>query len=130
MGRTTRVDPGKLESHLSEVVRSTVEMTLNQLLDAEADDIAAAGRYERSDQRRDTRAGSYERKLQTKIGEVKLKLKVPRLSSASPLGQLRSRGHLGLFNSLLPWQPLLQVHQSSALGTSAEARRVISTATT
>jgi len=72
-----RVDPRKLESHLSEVLRSTVELTLNQLLDAEADDIAAAGRYERSDQRRDTRAGSYGRKLQTQAGEVKLK--VPRL---------------------------------------------------
>lgn len=72
-----RVDPGKLESHLSEMVRSTVETTLNQLLDAEADEIAAAGRYERSEQRRDTRAGSYGRKLQTMAGEVQLKM--PRL---------------------------------------------------
>ena len=30
-------------------------------------------RYERSEARRDTRAGHYERKLQTKAGEVKLR---------------------------------------------------------
>ena len=35
------------------------------------------GRYERSEARRDTRAGSYERKLHTTAGEVRLK--VPKL---------------------------------------------------
>ena len=42
-----------------EVVRSTVEATLNQLLDQEADRVAGAGKYERSADRPDTRAGSY-----------------------------------------------------------------------
>jgi len=50
---------------------------LNQLLDEEADRIAGAGKYERSDARYDRRAGSYQRKLQTKAGEVELT--VPRL---------------------------------------------------
>jgi transposase-like protein len=54
-----------------------VEDTLNALLDAEADQLCNAARYERTEARRDTRAGSYERKLQTKAGEVKLK--VPKL---------------------------------------------------
>jgi transposase-like protein len=43
---------------------------LNALLDAEADRLCNAQRYERSEARRDTRAGHYERKLQTKAGEV------------------------------------------------------------
>jgi putative transposase len=73
------VDEAKVRSHLDEVVRSTVEQTLNQLLDEEADRVAGAGRYERSAERVDTRAGSYPRKLQTKAGEVTLK--VPRLRS-------------------------------------------------
>jgi putative transposase len=47
------------------------------LLDAEADQLCNAGRYERTEARRDTRAGTYERKLQTKAGEVQLK--VPKL---------------------------------------------------
>ncbi len=46
-------------------------------MDAEADRLVGAGRYERTDARRDTRAGSYDRKLQTTAGEVKLK--VPKL---------------------------------------------------
>jgi putative transposase len=72
-----KIDESKIRSHLDEVVRSTVEATLNQLLDQEADLVAGAGKYERSADRQDTRAGSYPRKLQTKAGEVELK--VPRL---------------------------------------------------
>lgn len=71
------VDTERVRGHLDEVVRSTVEQTLNQLLDEEADRVACAGRYERSADRQDTRAGSYKRKLQTKAGEVELT--VPRL---------------------------------------------------
>ena len=48
--------------------------TLNALLDAEADRLCNAQRYERSEARRDTRAGHYERKLHTKAGEVRLKI--------------------------------------------------------
>ena len=52
----------------------SVEETLNGMLDAEADRLCQARRYERSPDRLDTRAGSYERKLVTKAGEVKLKI--------------------------------------------------------
>jgi transposase-like protein len=47
---------------------------LNVLLDAEADRLCNALRYERSAARRDTRASRYERKLQTKAGEVRLRI--------------------------------------------------------
>lgn len=77
LGSAVTVDTAKVRSHVDEVVRSTVEQTLNAMLDAEADRVAGAARYERSPDRRDTRAGSYERKLQTKAGEVTLT--VPRL---------------------------------------------------
>ena len=60
-------------------MRSTVEETLNALLDAEADQLCGARKYERAEGRKDTRAGSYERQLQTKAGEVSLK--VPKLRS-------------------------------------------------
>ena len=49
----------------------------NALLNAEADAICQASRYQRSPDRQDTRAGSYKRKLLTKAGEVELR--VPRL---------------------------------------------------
>ena len=72
-----RVDEGKLRNHVDEVVRSSVEETLNGLLDAEADQICGARRYERSPERVDGRAGHYERKLETKAGQVALQ--VPKL---------------------------------------------------
>src|SRR5215470_9101681 len=72
-----RVDEGQLRSHVDEAVRSSVEQTLNALLEAEADQICRAQRYEHSPERVDTRAGHYERQLGTKAGEVTLK--VPKL---------------------------------------------------
>jgi transposase-like protein len=72
-----QVDEERVRGHVEEVVRLSVEETLNGLLDAEADQLCGAKRYERSPDRVDTRAGSYERKLQTKAGEVTLT--VPRL---------------------------------------------------
>ena len=74
-----KIDEGKVRQHVEEVVRQSVEETLNGLLDAEADELCGAKRYERSVQRLDTRAGRYQRKLQTKAGEVTLN--VPRLRS-------------------------------------------------
>src|SRR5262249_26137059 len=55
------IDDERIKSHLDRVVRGTVEETLNALLDAEADRLCNAQRYERSAARRDTRAGHYER---------------------------------------------------------------------
>ena len=77
MDQVIKIDEARIRDHLGEMVRGAVEETLNALLDAEADELCGAGRYERSAERVDTRAGSYDRKLQTKAGEVKLK--VPKL---------------------------------------------------
>src|SRR5437764_8460078 len=71
------IDDERIKSHLDRVVRGTVEETLNALLDAEADRLCHAQRYERSEARRDTRAGQYERGQKTKAGEVRLR--VPKL---------------------------------------------------
>lgn len=49
-----RIDEGLVKLELSEIVRGTVEETLNKLLDAEADELCSAGRYERSPDRIDT----------------------------------------------------------------------------
>jgi transposase-like protein len=73
------VDTQQLNQHLDSLVRASVEQTLNALLDAEADVLCGARRYERSAERIDTRAGHYDRKLHTKAGEVTLR--VPKLRS-------------------------------------------------
>jgi hypothetical protein len=77
LGPVVQIDDGRIQAHLDEVVRATVEETLNALLDAEADHLCGARKYERTEGRQDTRAGSYDRHLQTKAGEVTLT--VPKL---------------------------------------------------
>ena len=74
MGQVIQIDEARIRDHLGEMVRGTVEETLNAMLDAEADQLCGAGRYERSRARQDTRAGSYERTLQTSAGDVNLKI--------------------------------------------------------
>jgi len=77
MGQVIQIDEARIRDHLGEMVRGTVEEALNAMLDAEADRLCGAGRYERSQGRQDTRAGHYERNLETKAGKVSLK--VPKL---------------------------------------------------
>ena len=77
LSKVIRIDEREIRGHLDQMVRGTVEETLNALLDAEADDLCRAQRYERSADRVDTRAGHYKRKLHTKAGEVEVK--VPKL---------------------------------------------------
>ncbi len=74
MGQVIQIDEARIRDHLGEMVRGTVEEALNAMLDAEADRLCGASRYERSEARKDTRAGSYERKLETRAGEVSLKM--------------------------------------------------------
>jgi len=74
MGQVIQIDEARIRDHLGEMVRGTVEEALNAMLDAEADRLCGAGKYERTDRRKDTRAGSYERSLDTKAGPVKLKM--------------------------------------------------------
>ena len=75
-----QVDPAMLETTLDRMVRKSVEETLNAMLDAEADEITGAARYERSGERKAYRAGHYERDLTVKAG--KMSLKVPKLKGA------------------------------------------------
>ena len=76
-GKLISIDEGKVREHLSEIVRGSVEETLNTLLEKEADELCKARRYERTAARTTTRSGHYDRKLETKAGEVTLKM--PRL---------------------------------------------------
>ncbi len=77
MGEVIQIDEARIRDHLGEMVRGTVEEALNAMLDAEADRLCGADRYERSEGRKDTRAGHYRRSLETKAGKVSLK--VPKL---------------------------------------------------
>ena len=80
LSKVIKIDESQIQTHLDKMVRSTVEETLNGLLDAEADQLCNAKRYERTAERANARAGHYKRKLHTKAGEVELK--VPKLRYA------------------------------------------------
>ncbi len=77
MAEIIHLNEEEVKSQLSEMVRESVEKTLNQLPDAEADEITQAHRYERTDDRVDTRAGHYHRKPVTKAGTVDTKVPKP-----------------------------------------------------
>lgn len=76
-----KLDFEQLKDGLAGFVKGTVEEALNGLLQAEAEELCAAKRHERSEDRQAYRSGSYDRKLQTSAGTVKLK--VPKLRGAS-----------------------------------------------
>lgn len=66
-----------IHNELKDLVRSSVEETLNSLLDKEAEELVNAQKYERSNDRQGYRSGHYKRNFQTTAGEVELK--VPKL---------------------------------------------------
>jgi transposase-like protein len=74
LGNVVQINEGQIKDHLGALVKDTVEDMLNKMLDAEADAMCGAQRYERSPERIDTRAGYYERTFHTKAGEVNLKM--------------------------------------------------------
>ena len=48
LGNVIRIDDERVREHLGRIVRGTVEETLNAMLEAEADRLCNAGRYERT----------------------------------------------------------------------------------
>lgn len=74
MGSIIQLNEEEVKSELSALVLKTVQETLNVMLDAEADAITQAHKYERTEKRQDTRAGHYHRKLVTKAGTVDLSI--------------------------------------------------------
>lgn len=72
-----QVNQDFIHTELKELVKNSVEETLNAMLDAEADKLVNAERYARDEQRQGYRSGHYDRKFTTTSGEVNLR--VPKL---------------------------------------------------
>ena len=77
IGQVIKIDEEKVYEHLGELVRGSVEDALNAMLDTEADQLLGAKKYERTETRRGSRSGHYQRNLDTKAGRVNLQ--VPKL---------------------------------------------------
>ena len=79
-------DEDAVRGELGELVRRTVEDTPNALLEEEADDLAKAGRCERTAEREAYRAGHYERRPTTASGQVTPKMpKLKGMGSATAI---------------------------------------------
>ena len=63
-----------IHSELKDLVKNSVEETLNALLDAKADRLVNAERYARDEERQGYRAGHYDRSFTTTSGEVNLRM--------------------------------------------------------
>ena len=70
-----------IQVQLKELVRGSVEETLNELLEKEAETLTQAARYERNEARQGYRSGHYDRNLTTTSGDVTLHM--PRLKGIS-----------------------------------------------
>ena len=70
-----------IKGEIKELVRGSVEETLNELLEQEAEKLTQAARYERNEARKGYRSGHYDRNLTTTSGDVTLH--VPRLKGVS-----------------------------------------------
>ena len=70
-----------IKGQIKELVRGSVEETLNELLEKEAESLTQAARYERNEARQGYRSGHYDRNLTTTSGDVTLH--VPRLKGVS-----------------------------------------------
>ena len=79
--KIVQLNEAAIKSELKELVRGSVEETLNELLEAEAKKLTQAARYERNEQRQGYRSGHYSRNLTTTSGDVTLK--VPKLKGIS-----------------------------------------------
>ena len=71
--KIVQLNEAVIKSELKELVRDSVEETLNRLLEAEAEKLTQAARYERNEQRQGDRSGHYSRNLTTTSGNVTLK---------------------------------------------------------
>ena len=107
MGHVIQIDEARIRDHLGEMVRGTVEETLNAMLDAEADQLCGAGRYERSQARQDTRAGSYDRTHMIEpTSSVRVLWRPIQWTSARELRDLRPSPRHDNGRSILVWSKL------------------------
>jgi len=72
--KIVQFNEGAIKNELKDLVRNSVEETLNGLLDQEAEQLTQAAKYERTNNRQGYRSGNYTRKLGTTSGEVTLKM--------------------------------------------------------
>ncbi len=70
--KIVQLNDAVIKGQSKELVCGSVEETLNELLEKEAESLTQAARYERSEARQGYRSGHYDRNLTTTSGDVTL----------------------------------------------------------
>ncbi|MEH7238695.1 IS256 family transposase [Bacillus sp. JJ1562] len=73
-----------MNSNIDAVVKSSIVLVLNEIMEKERDNYLRAGSYERSSERLDYRNGYYERELILSIGRIRLRVPRTREGHFSP----------------------------------------------
>lgn len=73
-GNIIQLNQDLIHNELKDLVKNSVEETLNAMLDAEADRLVNAERYARDEDRKGYRAGHYDRSFTTSAGDVNLRM--------------------------------------------------------
>ncbi|MBQ4435266.1 MAG: IS256 family transposase [Clostridia bacterium] len=73
-GDIIQLNPEVFQSELKNLVKNSIEETLNAMLDEEAKKLVNAERYAREEERNGYRAGHYDRKFTTTAGDVNLRM--------------------------------------------------------
>ena len=73
-GNIIQLNEDLIKDNLKDLVDSSIEETLNALLDHEADELVKAEKYERSGECQRYRSGHYDRNFSTTAGDVRLKM--------------------------------------------------------
>ena len=71
-GNIIQLNEDLIKNNLKDLVRNSVEETLNALPDHEADELVRADKYQRSAERQGYRSGHYDRNFTTSSGDVTL----------------------------------------------------------
>lgn len=79
--KIVQVNEEIIKGQIKDLVRESVEETLNELLEAEAQQLTNAARYERTSERQGYRSGHYDRQFTTASGTVTLHM--PRLKGVA-----------------------------------------------
>ena len=94
-----------IKGQLKELVRGNVEKTLNELLEAEAQKLTQAARYERNEQRQGYRSGHYNHNLTTTSGDVTLKVpKFKGISFETAIIERYRRRESSVEEALIEWE--------------------------
>ena len=116
-GNIITFDQELIHTELKDLVKSSVEETLNAMLDVEADRLVNAERYARDEGRKGYRAGHYDRTFTTTAGDVNLRMpKLKGVAFETAIIERYRRRETSVEEALIPFIGFFSYMNSSIIG--------------